>query len=1657
MATQQILWTVLPWGRETLDGPWQGRRRVSIVVSPRLTPQNAGEQRLGAFGEWLDWPATLAHVAFGLEIGGSVIGLRRVERPDLQPDSGLWKRLFPKTLGVAGFKFQDMSQVNLRSFPVRNVLGFVRRHYAAMAAQAGSGEHPTLLPWRAADPTLKGMLGDLGTRTQTVVLGDRSIEMPLPGFSRFHPQPARDVGKGHKDEPLRVPFDRLVDGAVFNKASCIKAPAQVPGTEGKTVPFALRALPPDWEDPALIRNGTIKVADPADREARAQLMEQFASADEYAMWQADRFYRRTVPTQAQVEMKRPTMVGGTVPIVEPEWDFHQRVASYADHPNLLRRLGLVIDCVLEDDPIDAMVAAASPAQGTMRLQLKSGTQHQGSGDVFPRIAWRATKRRFVVAPRTGDHADGLLRLERADDRHQHRDLREGSPFDVYQLDPDGAALKTVNFTLTAQNLVAKSLALGADGKVTYTTGDRQPVAAIRSGGLGVSRHGRAGQVGMAAADAALNQQAIGSSGGKPVVTLYAEDVLRGYRVDVLDGDAGRWRSLCARQPDVTALPAVAGDSPLPVKLPRDEGYVKGASTTSKEEAPDDHYLHETLFRWTGWGLAVPRPGRTLRDSTVPGTHMQVEEIVEVDDTASTGNGIAARMKPVKGSLPRLRFGHEYRIRARIVDLAGNSLDLEDPDVADTEQATEPVVYGRFEPLDPPPLALRRKLSEGESLERMVLRSNFDHDTVKYTADIENSLAAYYGNPDFEYGEISERHAIPPKTSQQTCELHGMFDAAIGSQDAARAKAAYAIAARENGSLMHDVPGAQIQLVTPAKAAEAATVHGAGALIEPPEQADTTRDRFAAGQYVVHREAIVPIPYLPDPACGGIALHGVPGIHKLVAGKPLQALAPGLIGVVLDKGLRAALVAGTKSWVLLVDMDTNPQDATDWPDDMRSLRLELAEQPGEVANPPCGRDFTEADAPKWDADAGVLRMFLPKGHIARLRYASFVHDRMLGHFGLPRWQDGDAAIRLKAEALAGANWMITPWRDLTLVHATQQPVCEPSMRGISVRREPGSQHADLNAREVLLHGPSTGKFEIVGEWEEWIDDPANDDPAKPGPRRVTHQATLSEIRLDDNHVNVFMLQDAVDEQARFKPVGGQVQPTDVAKRPAAPGNRHEFGDTRFRFVRYQLVATTRFREYLPPKLFAEPSLITLTGPPLKEHCVDVRTVAGSSVAADAGAPVLRAAPGTAGALEGLVVPSSAPPNVPEPVIVLPTFRWDRPAATSGVVQSTRLGNGLRVYLERPWFSSGDGELLGVMIPGDNASFDAITPELLPLVTQWGRDPLWDGAAPVTKSRVADFPAAVASESVRPIEAPEGTSVVVVGHRVYFDATRKLWYCDIELNPGLAYMPFVRLALVRYQPNAIGGAKVSRVVLAEFAQVLPRRKAVLQRERAGISVNVYGPVPDRGPMRRFNPGGGEESEYADISFLPAPGASQETGRNRIELVLQTRDASMKTDLAWEDTATIASGLAAPGGLGVIAGTAPENAPTVPPHAVLQPVGNTPLTVRSRAGEVLRFDRMELRPGAEAVHLAPHGEFGHAVPVERVVTDGVRIPPLGPLFDPAIWTASAQVPSIDRGREGRLMLREFERFYTDRTVPEMRVGRPRRRVVVEERLVYAELFEL
>ena len=102
-------------------------------------------------------------------------------------------------------------------------------------------------------------------------------------------------------------------------------------------------------------------------------------------------------------------------------------------------------------------------------------------------------------------------------------------------------------------------------------------------------------------------------------------------------------------------------------------------------------LPENLIRWNGWSNAAPRPGTPLADDASSGL------------SDGTGSGpfdqMAITVTPAPGSLPRLRSERipawEYALRARVVDIAGNVIALDDPNAADVGDA-----LNRVSPLAP---------------------------------------------------------------------------------------------------------------------------------------------------------------------------------------------------------------------------------------------------------------------------------------------------------------------------------------------------------------------------------------------------------------------------------------------------------------------------------------------------------------------------------------------------------------------------------------------------------------------------------------------------------------------------------------------------------------------------------------------------------------------------------------------------------------------------------------------------------------------------------------------------------------------------------------------------------------------------------------------
>jgi hypothetical protein len=1094
----------------------------------------------------------------------------------------------------------------------------------------------------------------------------------------------------------------------------------------------------------------------------------------------------------------------------PEIDFHGYVALLGDYPVLLRRLGLAIDLVVRP-------GAEPPAGGRIRLHADAGPSLDflAAEEARPWTHYRLDDRRFLPDPRDkeGELVDGVLRLD--------------SPghFDVQQIDVDGSALKTVDFAATVARL-RDHIA----GKPRSMERDAAAAPALRTGGFVVTRLGRAAHVLDQLDESSHHEQDHGH--GTPAM-LFAEDVTRGYRVEVHDVDRDAWHSLCRRTGSYVIR---RGQGDVPLDIDPDEGYVKGASTTGVPGDDDELYLHEAAFGWNGWSLVAKLPGRPVVE----------DEVGEPDVDPPADLPLVTSFEPTPGTLPRLRFGTTYSFRARAVDLAGNSVPEDD---TDPEHVSPPEPFRRFDPVPAPVWLPRRVHAEGESLHRLVIRSTLGITPAEYVALTRITGLAGHTDPDTAYLDRDERHVVPPKTAVQLAEWHGAFDDAFGlSRSQADRDVQFDIAAREAGTYTADLPGAIVVNPDPAGTPSDLSLHTRGAPLQP-------------GEYIRYDTEDLPLPYLPDVLARGISFTVLPG----------------------DGDSRLLSWPGT------------------WPD-LRPVRLRIVDGGG---------------SPHWDAASRLLTVSLPQAAMVTVRVSSHLAARDLPVLGI--WMLLPERVRDSLDDLAvnGRHWMLTPYQEVTLVHAVEKPLAAPTIEvtDAGVTRNRGETFAVLTG-QVANHAKSTGRIDIDAHWTEPVDD-----LARPGPDDITGQAQVADFSIEADEDMCTIGRDDV------RPAGGK---------PAVHAVRHEFRDTKHRTVTYRATATTRFREYFPVEITGKPELITHQGPE-----------------------------------RDLVVPSSRQPDPPAIRYVVPTFTWHEeeagPESTGRrTVRRTRKGNGLRVYLDRPWYSSGAGELLAVVLPDQPhlvwpidvaggitiseftkaqaeesaqrlivegslgrifgssrqsaaerlvatirrfssagnedpgaAAADALSAVqagrladligvvLAPLgdpaefTSAWGSDPIWGSAAPAAGPYIHQFPLRSAVGTGLSLAEVPGARVAAVGHTPQYDPERQLWFCDLQLNAGRSYYPFVKLALARYQPTSIPGVHLSRVVVPPFAQLVADRTAALTSIATGrAQVTLRGPggfshVAQEvvGPVHGAGPSGLALSRFAvgQVERLPADAAT------------------------------------------------------------------------------------------------------------------------------------------------------------------------------------------
>jgi hypothetical protein len=238
--------------------------------------------------------------------------------------------------------------------------------------------------------------------------------------------------------------------------------------------------------------------------------------------------------------------------------------------------------------------------------------------------------------------------------------------------------------------------------------------------------------------------------------------------------------------------------------------------------------------------------------------------------------------------------------------------------------------------------------------------------------------------------------------------------------------------------------------------------------------------------------------------------------------------------------------------------------------------------------------------------------------------------------------------------------------------------------------------------------------------------------------------------------------------------------------------------------------------------------------------------------------------------------------------------------------------VRIRLNRPWFVSGEGERVGIVVwppnlfgldgndlrndrvdpppadrgtvdlkklPPDGSNLDFLQDQDLGTggawVTRWGADPTRELGRPqgwlLSKDNFPDVDLTLNPELVfskPPASHPHGPVLVknvlmpvpvepdaapaadakpaggfmavsLVTFAPLFDPEQECWYVDVNISPCGAAYPFLRLGLVRFQPNAPRALRVSEPVV-EWVQVMPERTVTAKAKLKGGKVLVEAEV-------------------------------------------------------------------------------------------------------------------------------------------------------------------------------------------------------------------------
>ena len=1346
---QEIIFTTLPHLRTEING--EQFLKLSVYTTIKLT--TAKDTTLAEFEDILQYPHKILDADFQFRLNnGTVLDAEFISE---NIDTELYGNIFHSEIKVDDFKDEDLSVKNIHSFPVKHINDFVMKSYR-----------------------------------ETAIASPKK----LVSAEKFDVRNIEEVESPRRKTTLKATnlfYKNDNDDQVFK-------------TE-------------------LRRNKFKQFSNQMDPKNDFVQLRQFHKVD-------NKIASRIAPVKLE----------------KPRFEFHDITAVINSYPQILRKLGFVLDFLI---PYNSTI----PNSGTVSLVINSLEFDEESTTVsVPATAYNITQNGFYIGDKSNTiFKQGFVKINT-------------NEFSVVQIDADGTALKTHNMAEQKVQQIARFYEVKAELFRSKNLKIRQLEEAeppedeglpyMRSAGIAITKNGMAEHLFIRVTNNIqikqkfvatpvnkvqmkprnlqniqgniqnMQQQPLPNAALKiklPDTAFYSSDVIQGYRMDIAyDDDPTKWYSLHQRQDEYTWFDE--SNNPFPIfGIEPDEGFIQLGIAEDPND-PDDVFVSETLARWEGWSLSVRKPGYAINESDdyelKPGETEKKDfihkskqlEVQKYQFDPDLEFKVNAQSKIVSGTLPKLRFGKDYRVRVRAVDLAGNSVPLEHQSESLLDTIRPNIRYMRYEPLASPIVLVGNELKDGEFLESLVVRSNFDQSANDYEDD-----HMVHGQ---KFDDYSQRFLLPPKNSQLMAETHGKFEMAFQNNPAVAQEIYNIITSHEDLY----------------------------------QQDEKNKEK-------VYQPSEVEIIYLPDPMAAGVSLFVADGFENTHT----QEFEPKMFSFFSSNEISQG--------------GTNLEIPINWYN-AGVIRIRLEEGEQDV---------------RWNSSSQIFTVYLPKGIRTRIKFSTFWREEDLKQLSaiweMVKNENPGNYNELEKMATTGQHWMVSPSREFELVHAVQQPVDAPILNELIPDRNYNTTFALINT-QFDIHGESTEKVEFQAKWTEPLDDGISvkikekqgrnsipdisinyhDDVVTKG--TIPKPEEIIEPAIENLQVRPIMRfkprtkqQFEVEPQPKARKVNQlfKTQNEDfkqVEKMKVSPQRNlvqrvkydiestkfgfvkqmnfrilpleHHFGDTKHRWVDYKLVASSRYREYFDKILKEYPESTT------NRESEWVNRVN---------------------------ILSSARPKAPVIDYIIPTFEW-RKTQSDDAVRHQRMGGGLRIYLKRPWYSTGENEMLGVVLPDSKSNIRTLTmaaPGYTNYYTHWGIDPILYGQKPENISpQIADFRMNPVVDTKLQYPDKAGTLTKVVAYPVHFDQERQLWFCDLAIDPKQMYFPFIKLVLARYQPYSVREENtdvcLSPVVVAKMTQLVPERQTTLRFKKddqnSKFTITVEGTI--------YNPG---NAQYGNFNFI------------------------------------------------------------------------------------------------------------------------------------------------------------------------------------------------